>query len=97
MGVEDFTSVTDESFLSYRRGEQAYNFGDYEAAKRNFEEFTAKFPNEALHKVALFYLGRSYEQLQETEKAKESYREVITKYKGDFWADSAERRLRNLN
>ena len=95
--VDTFGSVTDEAYLSYHRGEQAYNFGDYEAAKKNFEEFVNKYPDESLHKIVLYYLGRCYENLNDTAKAKEVYVEAIQKYKGDFWANSAERRLRNLN
>lgn len=92
----DNYDITDDAFLSYRRAEQAYEYGDYEAAVENFKEFVTDHPEESLHKVALFYLGRSYEHLNEIKKASDMYAEVIEKYKGDFWADSAETRLRNL-
>lgn len=94
--VNHSVGVTDSSFLSYRRGEQAYEIGDYEAAKKNFAEFVAQYPNESLYKVALFYLGRSYEQLKDFDQAREAYTQVMERYKGDFWAQSAEKRLRNL-
>lgn len=94
---EHYAVVADESFLIYKEAERAYKAGDYELAQKNYEDFTAKYPDDVLGQIALFYLGRSHEELGRKDKAREIYSRVIEMYPDDFWAESAARRLQMLN
>jgi TolA-binding protein len=94
---EHYAVVADESFLIYKEAERAYKAGDYELAQKNYEDFTVKYPDDVLARIALFYLGRSQEELGHNDKAREVYSRIIEVYPGDFWAESAGRRLQTLN
>lgn len=93
----DYATVADESFLLYKEGEKAYKSGKYEDAIALLAQFVNEYPDDVLHKIGLYYLGRSFESTGETDKAREYYVQLIEKYSADFWAESAQRRLKLLD
>lgn len=97
MGGADYVAVADESFLIYKEAERAFKSGDFELAKKNYEDFTTRFSDDVLTKIAYYYLGRSYEELGGKDDAREIYRKVIDLYPDDFWAESAMQRIQILN
>lgn len=58
----------------YKQGEASYNAGNYEEAKTNLEKVVALNPQ---HDYAVYYLARSYENLNDTENAKKYYQMVV--------------------
>ena len=93
----NYANIADESFLLYKEGEKAYKSGNYEDAIALLTQFVNKYPDDILHKIGLYYLGRSFEATGETDKAREYYVQIIEQYSADFWAESAQRRLKLLD
>ena len=58
----------------YKKGEESYNSGNYEEAKVNLEKVVALNPQ---HDYAVYYLARSYENLNDGENAKKYYQMVV--------------------
>ena len=58
----------------YKKGEESYNSGNYEEAKVNLEKVVALNPQ---HDYAVYYLSRSYENLNDGENAKKYYQMVV--------------------
>ena len=58
----------------YKKGEAAFSAGNYEEAKTNLEKVVAI---NADHDYAVYYLARSYEQLNDVENAKKHFQRVV--------------------
>ena len=58
----------------YKKGEEAFNTGKYEDAKTNLEKVVAL---NADHDYAVYYLARSYENLNDVENAKKYFQRVV--------------------
>lgn len=58
----------------YKKGEESYNSGNYEEAKASLEKVVALNPQ---HDYAVYYLARSYENLNDGENAKKYYQMVV--------------------
>ena len=58
----------------YKKGEEAFSAGNYEEAKTNLEKVVAI---NADHDYAVYYLARSYEQLNDVENAKKYFQRVV--------------------
>ncbi len=58
----------------YKKGDEAFKSGNYEEAKTNLEKVIALNPD---HDYALYYLARSYANLNDVENAKKYYQRVI--------------------
>ena len=58
----------------YDRGVQKYNAGNYEEAKAELEKVVKINPQ---HDYAVYYLAKSYEQLNDVENAKKYYTQVL--------------------
>ena len=58
----------------YDRGVARFNAGNYEEAKANLEKVVAL---NSQHDYAIYYLARSYEQLNDVENAKKYYQQVV--------------------
>lgn len=96
-GLDHYAAVADESLLIYKEAERAYKSGDYELAQKNYEDFTARFSDDVLTKIAYYYYGRSSEEIGQKDRAREIYLKVMDLFPGDFWAESAQRRIQMLN
>lgn len=96
-GLDHYATVADESLLIYKEAERAYKEGDYELAQKNYEDFTTKFSGDVLTKIAFYYYGRSSEELGQKEKARDIYLRMMELFPGDFWAESAQRRIQLFN
>lgn len=82
---------------SYSNADSAYKHKNYTEAAKYYEQFLQENPQSTLVEVSLFYLGQSYQETGEKEKAKEAYGKLIDKYKSGFWVDTAKKELKNLN
>ena len=58
----------------YKKGEENFKNGNYEDAKTNLEKVVAL---NADHDYAVYYLARSYEQLNDVENAKKYFQRVV--------------------
>ena len=58
----------------YKKGEESFSAGNYEEAKTNLEKVVAI---NADHDYAVYYLARSYEQLNDVENAKKYFQRVV--------------------
>jgi outer membrane protein assembly factor BamD len=65
----------------------------YNAAKGRFERCLDQYPGTGLEPKALFYLGQAYTDLEEDQKAEDTYRQVLEKYPDSRWGAEAADRL----
>jgi len=64
----------------YNQGMTAVIQKDHSQAILVFENFTKRFPDNLDSDNAFYWIGRSYFELNELEKAEESFRKVLTRY-----------------
>lgn len=64
----------------YETARQSYETGDYEAARKGFEELISKHPKSDLCDNARFWIGESYFREKWYEKAILEYQKVVDKY-----------------
>jgi tol-pal system protein YbgF len=64
----------------YLAGKQAFDQGDFKAARENFEKIIATFPNSEHADNAQFWVGEIYYREKWYEKAILEYQKVIEKY-----------------
>ena len=61
-------------------GDFYYQHGRFRAAASRFEELLVKFPKISEEDKTLFFLGKSYLELDQGEKAREAFSKMITEY-----------------
>lgn len=88
-------SLIDESlFLKYKIAKRNTQ---YNKAAEYLNKIITDRPYELLADNAMFYLGELYEfYLNDTEKAKELYKRIITEHPGSFYVNKARKRYREL-
>ena len=64
----------------YRSAKQSFDQGDFEAARRGFQEFIKRYPNSKNADNAQFWIGEIYYREKWYEKAILEYQNVIEKY-----------------
>ena len=64
----------------YRDAFETFNKGDLVKARRKFEAFLKQYPNTELSNNAQFWIGETYYQKKDFEKAILEYEKVITQY-----------------
>ena len=64
----------------YKGAYEAFEKGDVEGARRRFEAFLKQYPNTELSGHAQFWIGETYYQKKDFEKAILEYEKAITKY-----------------
>ncbi len=64
----------------YNQGMTAIIQKDHKQAILVFESFTSRFPDNLDSDNAFYWIGRSYFEINELEKAEESFRKVLTRY-----------------
>jgi tol-pal system protein YbgF len=64
----------------YRSAKQAFDQGDFEAARQQFQEFIKRYPNSKNADNAQFWIGEIYYREKWYEKAILEYQNVIEKY-----------------
>ena len=70
-------------------GERLYNACKYAKAVTAFKRYLTLYPDEPLAQVAMYYLGKSYQEERDFTAAKETFQALVHKYGGGFWVDSA--------
>ena len=84
-------SMTAEDYFS--RGSEWYDYGDYEDAISNLQKALAL---DDTHLMSLYYLGRAYQQLEDSEKAIAVYERIIALYPDNELAGDARRFIGQL-
>jgi len=64
----------------YRSAKQAFDQGDFEAARKRFQDFIKRYPNSKNADNAQFWIGEIYYREKWYEKAILEYQQVIEKY-----------------
>ncbi len=64
----------------YKEAYETYLRGDFEGARRKFEAFLKQYPNVELSSNAQFWIGETYYQKKDFEKAILEYEKAISKY-----------------
>ena len=64
----------------YKDAYEAFQKGNYEGARKKFEAFLKQYPNTELSGNAQFWIGETYYQKKDFEKAILEYEKTITKY-----------------
>ncbi len=83
--LETYNELKEETYpravdALYNEGIKAYNRGDYTQAITSFETLIIYEPKERPARKSLYYLGRSYEKIDNIDTAKKYYDEVIATY-----------------
>ena len=99
--VEEEEQVTAPNYKSaselYKRAQVYYEARNYARARDLFHEYVGQFPDSDLYKIALYYLGHSYQELGEYKEALVIYNRIITTYgEDDFWGEQAEKRVKQI-
>jgi tol-pal system protein YbgF len=66
--------------VEFDRGVQLMQQKKYEAARKEFQGFTSKFPKSDLDEGALYYIGECYFLEKHYEEAIKAYQQVVDKY-----------------
>jgi TolA-binding protein len=81
----------------YKRAQAYYEARNYAKSRDLFQEYTGQFPDSDLYKIALYYLGHSYQELGEYKDALVIYNRIITTYgDDDFWGEQAVKRVEQI-
>jgi len=81
----------------YKRAQAYYEARNYAKSRDLFQEYIGQFPDSDLYKIALYYLGHSYQELGEYKDALVIYNRIITTYgNDDFWGEQAEKRVEQI-
>jgi len=75
---KDRSRVSDKRLYEFAR--QAFNVGDYNAARKSFKELMERFPDSELCDNARFWIGESYFREKWYEKAILEYQKVVDDY-----------------
>ena len=81
----------------YSEGITAYNRGEYTDAITPFETLLIYEPQDRPARKALYYLGRSYEKIEDMDMAKKYYDEVITAYPNTTESYNAQSHLESID
>jgi TolA-binding protein len=81
----------------YKRALGYYEARKYAMARDLFHEYVGQFPESDLYKIALYYLGHSYQELGEYNEALTIYNRIITTYgDDDFWGEQSAKRIKQI-
>jgi TolA-binding protein len=81
----------------YKRALAYYEDRKYAKARDLFHEYVGQFPDGDLYKIALYYLGHSYQELGEYDEALVIYNRIITTFgDDDFWGEQAAKRIKQI-
>ena len=84
----------------YYQAERLYNLSKYAKAVTAYKRYLNHYPQTPLTQPALYYLGKSYQEILKYDQALEIYRQLMDKYQSGFWVDRAREAyidLENLN
>ena len=81
----------------YNAALEHYQKGRYAKAKELFHEYVAQYPDSAIFRIALYYLGHCYQMLGEEKEALVIFNRVVATYgDDDFWGEQALNRIRQI-
>lgn len=81
-------SSSAEDSVLYETAMNAYDRQDYKKAAPSFETYLSEKPNGNFVISSLYYLGMSYEELKQPQKAIEAYKKVAVANSGDLKEDA---------
>ncbi|MGE5613454.1 MAG: tetratricopeptide repeat protein [Bacillota bacterium] len=81
---------------AYDRAYRSYNSKKYQDALQNFEKVQLYDPEYKNMDAVLYYMGRSYQFLQESRKAVSAYQKLIDNYPKSAYVKSAKTRINEL-
>ena len=85
------------NFGPYSEAEHLYKKGKYKKAIDKYQEYLRDNPDGNMAVISYYYLAKSYEGLDQTEKAKELYEKIVKEHPGLVWADFSKTRLEELS
>ena len=80
----------------YSDGQKAYERKNYSLSIKSFQQYLKKNPDSLMSELALYYLGSSYKNIGKKNKAIETYKKLISKYKSSSWVNWAKKDLQKL-
>ena len=84
------------NFGSYSQAEKLYAKGQYGKAIAKYEEYIRENPEGNMAVISRYYLAKSYENLGQIDKARETYEGILKEHKGLVWADFSKARIEEL-
>ncbi|MBD3379811.1 MAG: tetratricopeptide repeat protein [Candidatus Omnitrophica bacterium] len=95
--VVSFAEMTiNDAIEYYDRGKREFERNDYDDAIEYFNKAVNDAPENAMTRVAMYYLAKSYQKSGETGKAEETFKSLIDKYGSGNWVDWAKEDLRQV-
>ncbi|HPP87251.1 MAG TPA: tetratricopeptide repeat protein, partial [bacterium] len=76
-------------------GKKMFDAGKYNEALENFKK-EIENPTSRKKIISYYYIGRTYEQLNNTQAALETYNKIIKEYPNNFLSESALKRIKTL-
>jgi TolA-binding protein len=81
----------------YHRAVALYEKGNYAQARALLHEFVGSYPDSALYRIALYYLGHCYQVTGDDKEALVIFNRVVTTYgDDDFWGAQAFKRIKQI-
>lgn len=74
-----------------------YKKNNYKGSLTRFKEVLRKYPDSGLSDISLYYIGLSYEKLDENELARESYEVLIQSFPNSKYYGKAKHKLKELS
>lgn len=92
-----FSSHTLGDDIFYKKAQIFHTLGKYTEAESMYKNILEFYPNELYGDDAQFKLAELYERnLMDTEKAKQAYQDMLTKYPGSIYVVESRKRFREL-
>ena len=91
-----FSMTIGDSVKFYDRGKREYRRGDYDDAIEYFKKSINQCPESAITPVAMYFLGKSYQEDGNKKMASSTYDQLIGKYKTGKWVDWAKQQRKTL-
>lgn len=88
----EFSKENDKSTCfdnAYGLAKQYYHRGQYNKAIENFEKFIEENDDSSIYEVALYYLAKSYKNIQDNRNAFLTYQKLISNKGDSFWVTLA--------
>lgn len=83
-------------FGAYSEAERFYQKGQYEKAISKYQEYLRENREGNMVAIAHYYMAKSYEGLERTSEARQTYERIVREYPRLIWADFAKTRLKEL-
>ncbi|MGD2278554.1 MAG: tetratricopeptide repeat protein [Candidatus Omnitrophota bacterium] len=85
-----------KSFKVYDTGKNYFDNGDYRRAVSQFEDVVGNYPETDLTEAAMYYLGKSYEKMDNNKQAISVYEALIKRFRRGYWVKSARDHIKDI-